>query len=292
MKEKEDAKPIPDKETTTAEVAGSKKVKTVSKDEYSDQKKAVMGAMNTHYGDGEVTDDNYNEKMEGMVKDHYMPAMDKLDKYHASNKNVLAMMDSEPVLSSVLSDMGNGGKFMDVLPRYVDMETIKEKGGEDAGAWEENKRIREEAYNNKLARKQELADNEQMSIKTYGEFSTENKMDEAGAEAFGKYIAETLQDAYDGKMSKEFLTRMLRSMKYELDMADAEKVGETKGKNEKIVAEKMNDKELASDTLPIINSGRSEAQDQANKPATPDFVKRLGKKVGERASIYDEKNKD
>ena len=115
--EKDQAGKLSDKETVKLGEAENKTQKTTSQGEYSEAKKASMKAMHSYYGkDEDINDKNYTSKMETMIHKDYGPAKDMNAEYGSANKRVLAMMDSEPELSGVLSDMGKGAGFLEVLP--------------------------------------------------------------------------------------------------------------------------------------------------------------------------------
>jgi len=255
-KEKDMSGKIADKETTKAEVAGNRSTKTTSQGEYSDSKKASIKHMKAYYGDEtEITDENYGGMMEKMVSEDYGPAKKKLQSYDESNKNILAMMDSEPELSGILSDMGKGAKFAEALPKYMDLQSLSEAGeGGDIPNWEENHTNRMKSYDKKQSRLRDYDNNIELAGQTFGSFVAEKGMKEAQINEFASFVAQLIDDASKGKISNDFLQAAYYAKNYESDVLDAAKQAEIKAKNTKIETEMRTAKDFKGDGTADIST--------------------------------------
>ncbi len=277
--EKDKSGKLTDKETTKAEVAGNKSTKTTSEGEYSEAKKASMKSMKEYYGDdAEINDDNYGDMMEKMVSEDYGPSKKKLSSYDESNRNILAMMDSEPELSGILSDMGKGAKFAEALPKYMDVQSLSEAGeGGDIPNWEENRKYRMKSFDERQSRLRNYDKNLELAGQAFGAFVSEKGLEEAQVNEFAQFVAKLIEDASVGKVSNDFLQAAYYAKNYESDVLDAAKQAEIKAKNEKIEAKMRTDKDFKGDGTADIRTGASEAQTQKVKGNS--FAKKLGKSI-------------
>jgi len=279
---KEDVKPIPDKETKpkTIDTKGTTP-KTESKGEYTEEKKASLKAMKSYYGDTEINDGNYMALMESMVAKDYGPTKEKNKVYEEGNKSVLAMLDDNPAVAAIHSDMADGAKFEQVLPKYVDLEALTEsQSGEES--YGENKKLRMERFNSRQKRKSMLDANEKKSIETVKKFIADKKMEGENADKFGKFVAQVISDANDGDLKVSFLDAMYKSMNYESDIATTKMVAEVSAKNAKIEEKTKSEADFKKgDGVPIMES----ADDSVSDESGDDFTKRLGRSVRQRRSV-------
>ena len=252
-KSKEKAGPMADK--VAVETEQSPKT-SVSKGEYRDGNMEYMKGM---YPDTEINDDNYTSMMEETLGKQ----IPKMNNYDKTNKSLRAMMKSEPTLSKILGDMAKGGKFEEVLPRYLDTRNLELKPGDpDYTVWEANNKHREDAYDTKMNREKELDINEQETQQILSQWFKDNKYDDVAQGEYAEYVKKFLKGPYDGKMSAEFHNGMKRMMNYESDMAKETKAAEIKGKNTKIVEQKMQEKKVQTgDGLPNIDGGASKVKE-------------------------------
>jgi len=277
--EKEMSGKIADKETTKAEVAGNKSAKTTSQGEYSDAKKASIKHMKEYYGEeSEINDDNYTDKMEKMVSEDYGPSKKKLKSYDETNRNILAMMDSEPDLSGILSDMGKGAKFAEALPKYVDVQSLAEAGeGGDIPNWEENRKCRMKSFDERQSRLKSYDKNLELAGQAFASFIGEKGLEGPQVDEFAQFVAKLIDDASKGSISNDFLQAAYYAKNYQSDVLDAAKQAEIKAKNEKIEVKMKTDKDFKGDGTADISTGSSEAQVQGGKGNS--FAKKLEKSI-------------
>jgi len=257
----ESVAPIPDKEVKPETIDTDSKTESTSSDgEYTEEKKVAMGHMKSYYGeDVEINDLNYYQKMEEMVSKDYGPTKEKNTKYETANKNVQAMMHDNPEMGGVLADMGKGAKAGQVLNKYFDLQAIIDSGGGDDDMYEENNKARTANYEKYQAHLKTLTDNEEKSFAVIEEFKKEKKLEGENADKFGNWIADAIEAANMGNITKDFLERMYYAMNYESDVADAKKIGEISTKNAAIDEKMKSEEELQlGDGTPRIESANEE----------------------------------
>ena len=238
----------------------NKTPKTTSEGEYTEEKKKVMSAMKAHYGE-DVSDEDYVPKMEKMVADDLLPKAEKLGRYDESNDKMMAMIEDEPELGGVLSDMSRGGKFLKVLPKYVDTKSLEPDGEDDMQEWEANVKTREDNYKMANERKATIAANLEKSNQAIEDFVSEKNLDEPGKIKFGETLADFLDKAYAGEITKEFLDAMYYWMNRDSELADQRKAGELAATNKKISQKFASDSDIRrGDGLPSLN-GSSDMQE-------------------------------
>ena len=255
MADKSKEKPVAMADKVAVETEQTSKT-SVSKGEYRDGNMEYMKGM---YPDTEINDDNYSSMMEETLGKQ----IPKMKNYDKTNKSLRAMMDSEPTLSKILGDMAKGGKFEEVLPRYLDTRNLELKPGDpDYTVWEANNKHREDAYEQKMNREKEIMSNEQESQRIISQWFKDNKYDDAAQKEYRQNVAKSMEGPYDGKISKEFLDGEKRRINYESDMAKETKAAEIKGKNTTIVEQKMKEEKVKTgDGLPVIDGGASKTKE-------------------------------
>lgn len=239
---------LADKEVKAAEVAPKK---SESKGEYAETNRSFLQGLNPGL---EINDDNYVSTMEKTLAETIMPRMTA---YDDANKNLKAMVHGNPNLGKVLSDMAKGAKFEEALPRYYDPNGFKlEPGDPDYIKWEAAGKQRMADYEKDMDRQTQMENNRKKSEETINAWFEEKQMDDDSKKEYGSFVSELLERAYAGEVTPEFLNKMKYAMDYKDDVAKAAEAGEVKGRNEKIVTEKLEeDTALKGDKLPVIDGG-------------------------------------
>lgn len=242
------AEAIPDKESKAVETAPTS---TTSKGEYYEDNVSYLQGLNP---DVEINDDNYVSTMEKSLAESIRP---KMQAYDSANTNLKAMIHGDPKLGMVLSDMAKGAKFEEALPRHYDPASFTmAEGDPDYLAWEAANTQRKADFDKDLDRQTQMSNARLASEKTIGAWFEESKMDDDAKKEYGAFVSDMLEKAYSGEVTSEFLNKMKYAMDYKDDVAKATEVGEVKGRNEKIVTEKMaEDTSLKGDNLPVIDGG-------------------------------------
>jgi len=260
---------------------------TNSAGEYSEEKKAVLGAMKAHYGSDVAADDGeYTSKLEGMVASDLLPKANKLKSYDEANTKLLAMMDDEPELAGTLADMGKGSKFIPALRRHVDLKAIMDLPDDDSDetSWESNSKAREAKYAADNQRKSELAANEEKSLATIEKFVADKNMEGEECTKFGTLVADLLDRAYSGDITEQFLETMYYHMNRDKDLEEASTIGELKGRNAKISNAKFDEKDYAGDGMPHLSGSAGGSEDEQPNELDP-MVASLNKHLDSNRSI-------
>lgn len=278
MYEPKDGEKLPDKEVVKVGEAENGTPATTSEGEYSEEQKQVMSALKTHYGeDITPSSEGYTSKLESMVASDLIPKAGRLKSYDEANTRLIAMMEDEPLLSDIMVDVSKGRKFVNAVKHHLDIAAIPEEDDTDMAAWEENDKMRMSRYNQKMQRQQELADNEEKSLATLEEFAAENKLEGESLIKFTQLVADFLDRAYSGDITKDFLQVMYNHMNREADMERERDLAALAAKNEKIQTEKFNGQEFAGDGLPHpMGSGATvESTKQEMDPIVANLNKHL-----------------
>lgn len=251
MEDMEKGEKLPDKEVVMVGSVENGTPATTSEGEYSEEQKQVMSAMKSHYGE-DITPsrEDYTSKLEGMVATDLIPKAGRLKSYDEANTRLIAMMEDEPILSEIMVDVSKGRKFTSAIKHHLDISAIPEDDDTDMAAWEENDKMRMSRYNERQARQNEIADNEERSLATLEEFASENKLEGEDLVKFTQLVADLLDRAYSGDITKDFLQVMYNHMNRDKDMSQAAELAALSAKNTKIKEEKFNAGDYAGDGLP------------------------------------------
>ncbi len=282
--ENENGTALADKEVAALGQSENKTPATTSTGEYSEEKKAVLGALKSHFGEDVSPDDGeYTSKLESMVATDLIPKSQTLKSYDDANTRMSAMMDDEPILGDILMDVGKGSKFLSAVKRHVDIASIPEDT--DEADWEANAKTREDNYKTAQNRKAEIAANEEKSMETIEKFVNDKELNGDDAVAFGKIVADFLDRAYSGDITEQFLETMFYHMNRDKDMGNQFALGELKGKNAKIANEQFKASDYEGDGLPSINGGGANSEDFGAGGPTDPMVERLNKHLDASKSI-------
>jgi hypothetical protein len=259
--EKENSKALPDKvvKPETIDTSG----KTPKKTTVGEYKEKAKEAMKGYYGaDTEITDDNYDSLVGGMAGEATV-MKEKIGKYDAANKNIMAFMEDNPAMSGVLADVSSGAKFEQVLPKYVDIEALVDSKGGDETSWEENNKARMSNYEKIQAHKKKMEENEMKSIETVKAFVAEKKMEGENATEFGNKLVALIDAANSGDLTRELLDAVYYALNYESDIAMAVETGKVSAGNAKIEEKMKSEADLKGDGTPDLESTNEAVETKA-----------------------------
>lgn len=181
-------------------------------------------------------------------------------KNREANKRVAAVINDNPEVAGIIRDMDSGADMVTALIRNIDTDVLKsaiesaENDGEYANEWSEAKKKREAKRSESEKFEKTLNDNREFTQKEYAEFAKEHEIDGDDAKAF----IETLQDIVGNinslKIDRKLMGMIRTAMNASKDIETARKQGETKARNEKIVATKEKD-EGRNELLPDMDAG-------------------------------------
>lgn len=255
---------LPKTEVKTVEPKASG---TSASGEYKEGNIEFMRSMNPGM---EINDENYVSSMESTLAN----VAPRIKNYDEASNNLKAMIYDNPKLGMVLTDMSKGDKFESAFPRHFDISSLEPKPGDpNHDAWEAATIERKAAYDSHVAEQKAIDENITKSEQVIEEWFDKKGYDDAAKTAFGTFVIGLLERAYKGEITEEFLNKMDKAMNHEDEVQKAAEAGEIKGRNEKIVAEKMNDEELKKGDGLADLTGGGEAQEAVE--AKPDNADRL-----------------
>ncbi len=227
----------------------------------------LHAAMKGYYPEKDYPDDT-------SVMDDAHSKIGELDNYkqenEAANQQIIDAVESEPVLGAVISDVIKGMTFRAAIARHFDPEDLAgEHGDPDFESIETNRQERLSKKSENETFLQELQQNIQASQEEIKGFAEDNGMTEEDAASFLTNVTSVLEDAYKGKITKDFLARMYTAENHEKEVAAAAENGVIEGKNMAIDEKKeLNSSAKAGDGLPQITAGANKQAPEAPKSKT------------------------
>lgn len=195
----------------------------------------------------------------------YQSVLMLLDKFKSIHDGLLEVVQDEPEFGAMLNDILKGGKASEALTRYYDLEGMAPAEGEpDYEAYSKMKGERSSRVSEMSKRREEISANREISIKEIGAFIAETGMGEEESAKFLDWADRFYADGFDGKVTKQHLSTLLKAYKYDTDVTQAEETGRIAGRNEKIVETKNTIK--PTDGLPNLQAGN--ARPPVEKPKT------------------------
>lgn len=188
------------------------------------------------------------------------------EKGQMANKKLLALFEAEPWVGKLVRDMMNGASGRVALARNAPLEDLTPMQGDpDFEEWGKAKQSREEDFTKRRKFEEDYANNLKVSEEDVKAFAEENGLDEQKVQSLFDNIDAMMQDFHQGKVTKAHLSTMLKAFDYDNAVQKAAENGETRGKNQSIVAKKE-EAAPAGDGLPKIASGTVEAEQETPKP--------------------------
>lgn len=186
-----------------------------------------------------------------------------------ANERLLELFDEYPEIPAIIRDLDKGADFRVALARHIDLDELKPVDGEPN--MDEWKKAREERQNKRKEKEtfsQRMEENINFSRAEIEAFKKENNLDEQQAQGFFDTVNQLLDQIFDGKVDRKFLSMLHKAQNADKLAAEARKQGEIKGKNEKIEAVKAENTKKSGDGLPSLGKGAN-----TGAPAEPKKVK-------------------
>lgn len=189
------------------------------------------------------------------------------------NQKLVDLFEAEPVIYNIIQDALNGAPGHVAIARHIDPEDLEAaKGDPDYAAWEENLGSRASKLEQKRNMEKEVEANIAQSMEQAQAFAEEKGLDEEQTMDFLGKVDDALADVYKGKVTKDFLNNMWKALNYEQGIEEAKTLGEAKGRNEKIVAQKEDKKQV------IPDMASTSMQETEKAPERVGYIDRLKKK--------------
>jgi hypothetical protein len=202
-----------------------------------------------------------DQELEG--DDAYLEAaithIDTLETYQKendeANRKVVEVLEQQPEIGSILSDMVQGASFEEALARNIDIESIQPaKGDPDYEKWAKAKADRIKRMEEARGFEKKLVESRKVSLENVATFQKEKGLSDTERTQFTTKINTILTDVLeDGKITPEFLDVMYKGLAFQEAIDTARKQGEIRGKNEAIDQKKAT-RATQDDGLPTLTS--------------------------------------
>lgn len=177
------------------------------------------------------------------------------DKNREYNQKIIDVFEAEPAIVDIMRDLTQGATMMEALARHVDLDNLKPlEGDPDYDTWKKALTDRDVKMQDKDKRAKEYDDNVAFTSKELKAFMEETKVDDAKFKEYADKVDTLLQDAYKGKIGKDFFALLYKGLNFDKAVETAKAQGEVKARNEKIKAE-IAKEDTAGDGLPKLREG-------------------------------------
>lgn len=185
--------------------------------------------------------------------------IDELETYQKendeANRKVVEVLEQQPEIGSILSDMVQGASFEEALARNIDIESIQPaKGDPDYEKWAKAKADRIKRMEEARGFEKKLVESRKVSLENVAAFQKEKGLSDTERTQFTTKINTILTDILEeGKVTPEFLDVMYKGLAFQEAIDTARKQGEIRGKNEAIDQKKAT-RATQDDGLPTLTS--------------------------------------
>lgn len=196
------------------------------------KREAMLERLKGRNPDIDLADD---EAVYGAISDDYDNYDSELNSYKEREKAIIDMFDADPRSASFFSSWRNGDDPVMVLIRQfgTDIKDII-----DDPVRQEQIAAANEDFVKRVAKEKELDDlyqqNISQSLQTIDELQEKNNLTDEQVDEAMTLILKIVYDAIIGKFTPETIDIAMKAINHDLDVANAEHVGEVRGKNAKI----------------------------------------------------------
>ena len=207
--------------------------------------------LKSYYPDREFASDNdamdaAHEKLE--EHDKYYDETEKL------LQNISDAVDEDPEYAQVTALVGKGMSFREAVTRCIDVEDLQAvEGDPDYDALAEAKKQRASERESRASRMAEIEANSKESAAKVDQFAADNNLSEEETFALLQSVESVVTDIINGKITPDFLARMLTAENHDKEVEKATENAFIEGKNANIDAKKELDKktpEILPDIVP------------------------------------------
>jgi hypothetical protein len=193
--------------------------------------------------------------------------LDELESYHdkskEANSKLIEVFESNPTVAEILRDVIEGADLRVAIARHFSKDDlIPQEGDPDFKAWQESAEKRKKDIEGREKQAEVLVENTKKSTETVKVFADKHKFTQEETTEFLGIIDKAMDDLYSGKVTEDFLEKMLNAFNYKKDVEEATQLGEIKGKNAKIETKKK-DGEKSGDGVPKL---KTKAAIEVEKP--------------------------
>lgn len=197
-----------------------------------------------------------DEEFDGMLADHLEASDARIEKLEGAEQTFRSVAMNHPELLDMVEDLAEDPEMTlaEALYNNVDEEEwMPEEGTPDFERMRNARKARQTRNEEIAAYRKQLAENLKTSEEEIKKYFEENNVDEEEQKAIGEFIDALLAGVVENRITADTMAAFRRARNYERDMAEAEEVGQIKGKNAKIDAERQR-KQEETDGLPSPGS--------------------------------------
>ena len=197
-----------------------------------------------------------DEEFDGMLADHLEATDARIEKLEGAEKTFREVAMNHPELLDMVEDLADDPEMTlaEALYNNVDEgEYLPEEGTPDFERMRNARKARKGRNEEAEAYRKQLAENLATSEEVIKKYFAENEVSEEEQKAIGEFIDDLLAGVVENRITADTMAAFRRARNYERDMAEAEAVGQIKGKNAKIDAERQR-KQEETDGLPAPGS--------------------------------------
>ena len=197
-----------------------------------------------------------DEEFDGMLADHLEATDARIEKLEGAEKTFREVAMNHPELLDMVEDLADDPEMTlaEALYNNVDEEEyLPEEGTPDFERMRNARKARKSRNEEAEAYRKQLAENLATSEEVIKKYFAENEVSEEEQKAIGEFIDDLLAGVVENRITADTMAAFRRARNYERDMAEAEAVGQIKGKNAKIDAERQR-KQEETDGLPAPGS--------------------------------------
>ena len=197
-----------------------------------------------------------DEEFDGMLADHLEATDARIEKLEGAEKTFREVAMNHPELLDMVEDLADDPEMTlaEALYNNVDEEEyLPEEGTPDFERMRNARKARKGRNEEAEAYRKQLAENLATSEEVIKKYFAENEVSEEEQKAIGEFIDDLLAGVVENRITADTMAAFRRARNYERDMAEAEAVGQIKGKNAKIDAERQR-KQEETDGLPAPGS--------------------------------------
>lgn len=197
-----------------------------------------------------------DEEFDGMLADHLEASDARIEKLEGAEQTFRSVAMNHPELLDMVEDLAEDPEMTlaEALYNNVDEEEwMPEEGTPDFERMRNARKARQTRNEETAAYRKQLAENLKTSEEEIKKYFEENNVDEEEQKAIGEFIDALLAGVVENRITADTMAAFRRARNYERDMAEAEEVGQIKGKNAKIDAERQR-KQEETDGLPSPGS--------------------------------------
>lgn len=182
----------------------------------------------------------------------------ELSKYREVEGKLTELCQVYPEFAELVYNMVSGKMPLRaaVARVFSEEDLIPQDGEDDYEDYRKAYRERLDGMKKRDAQTKEIDDNEAKSIETIDLFCKEKGMTEEQEDELIGVINDHFTELLYKRISPEMLEGFLKQMSFDAAVAEAEKMGEIRGKNERIEAKRMKERaDVAGDGLPGAAGG-------------------------------------